>query len=143
VLAGGGADADGLGADEPGAVADAAGPGVVVPGVVLWFGECCFFLLSPALSALVLSFFSAAAVTELVASASAGKRVLSLCDVVGTGDDVAVVSAVAGEPSVVNMTPPATRPDAAATPSDSATTRGEIDPIGMCPVFPRSDLRTP
>jgi hypothetical protein len=82
VLAGGGAGADGLGSDEPGAVADAVGPGVGVPGVVVRPGGCCFFFLSAALSTLGLAVSSAAAVRELVAPASVGERVVSLCDVV-------------------------------------------------------------
>jgi hypothetical protein len=37
---------------------------------------------------------------------------------------------------VVRPEPPATNPIVAATPSDSATTRGEIDPICMATVCP-------
>jgi hypothetical protein len=132
-----------VGADELCAVGAVVGL-VVAEGFPLGFGA--FFLSALACLALslllflFLSFASVDDVAELVTVASVVSSVFFACAFVwlGDGEEVADVPAVSGAPSVARTTPPATKPAAAATPSDRAITRGEIDPIGMGRVFPRS-----
>jgi hypothetical protein len=100
------------------------------------------FVLS-AFAGLFLSLFFFASVddvAELVTTASVVSSVSFGCAFVwsGDGEDVAEVPAVDGVPSVAGTRPPATKPAAAATPSDRAITRGEIDPFGIGRVFPGS-----
>jgi hypothetical protein len=136
-------------------VADADGEGVGVEelrslgeGVALrevrWPGRLLGFL-SRALSV----FASAGVVVPVAAPPSAGAWVLALvlvlCGVVGSadGDDVATVPPSAGAVPVARRAPPATRPAAAASPSDRTTARGEMDPKCMTTAFPQSAASHP
>lgn len=132
-----GPEPDGLGVDVLRSLGVVEGPGVTARPDGCFVGSCS--------SALSLSFSSAGKVTPLDASVSSMGRSLFLFDFVWSGDavDVPGVLPSAGSLSVASRAPPATKPAAAATPSDRASARGEIDPVGMFFVCPRSRGVTP